>query len=248
MNDIKQVKQLIEQSKKIVLFTGAGISVPSGLKDFRSSNGLWTNNESFESIISLSYFKSKPKEFWKYYKEIFESKLLQNYLPNKGHQFFSDLEKKGKEVTVITQNIDGLHTKAGSTDVLEMHGTLQTATCPKCKSKYDLEYINNNNIPRCSKVNGKGNICNFILKPDVVLFGDSIHHFNEALDKAYEADLFIVVGSSLEVWPVNQIPEIITGTDIPTIIINKSETNMDKYFRICIHDDIVNTIEKVESM
>ncbi|MGF7535788.1 NAD-dependent protein deacylase [Bacillus mexicanus] len=244
--EIKKLKELIDKAKKIVFLTGAGASTESNIPDFRGSGGLWKNNQSFASLISKSYFNRNPKDFWKSYKEIFSIKLLQQYEPNSGHYFITQLQNSGKDITVITQNIDGLHTKAGTKDVFEVHGTLQTATCPKCKTVYDIDYIRENEIPRCNKVNAKESKCEFILKPDVVLYGDQIKSFNQALGAAYDSDLFIVMGSSLEVGPINTIPKYIGDTNIPTVLINKEKTDLDDYFDLCIYDKIGNVVKELK--
>lgn len=247
MREINQLAQLIKQSKRITFMTGAGISADSNIPTFRDTNGLWTNNEDLESLISKSYFNYKPKEFWKVYKDIFQIKLMNNYEPNQGHLFITDLQEDEKDITVITQNIDGLHQRSGTGKVFEIHGTLQTATCPKCNASYDLDFINDNDIPRCNKTNSKGTDCNFILKPDVVLFGDQIHHYNEALEAAYESDLFIVMGTSLEVGPVNQIPQYINRTNIPMVLINKEKTKLDYLFDLCIYAGISDVAKAISN-
>lgn len=246
MEDIAKLEELIKNAKKITFLTGAGMSTESNIPDFRSSDGLWKNNQSFESLISKSYFDHKPKDFWKSYKEIFAIKLLQNYEPNSGHYFISDLQEKNKEITVVTQNIDGLHSRSGTKDVIEVHGTLETATCPKCKTKYDIDFINEKEIPRCEKTNAKGTVCNFILKPDVVLYGDPVNLFNDALKVAYNSELFIVMGSSLEVGPINTIPQYIARTNIPMVLINKEKTKLDHLFDICIYKGIGETVTKIQ--
>ena len=246
MNQISALVNYIKNANKIVFLTGAGISTESNIPDFRSSNGLWTNNQSFENLISKSYFERNPKDFWRAYKEVFRVKLLGNYEPNRGHLFITELQDRGKDVVVITQNVDGLHEKAGTKNIIEVHGTLKTATCPKCKRKYDLDYINQHDVPRCQKTNRKGNVCNFILKPDVVLFGDRVQHFNEALNAAYDSDLFIVMGTSLEVGPINLIPQYIHRTNIPMVLINKEKTEFDHLFDLCIHAGIGDTVEQIK--
>lgn len=245
MEQVQKLKELISKANKIVFLTGAGASTESNIPDFRGTDGLWKNNQSFASLISKSYFDRNPKDFWKSYKEIFAIKLLQQYEPNSGHNFITQLQNKGKDITVITQNIDGLHTKAGTKKVFEVHGTLLTATCPKCKRTYGLDYIRDNEIPRCNKENAKGNKCDFILKPDVVLYGDQVKSFNQALSAAYDSDLFIVMGSSLEVGPINTIPKYIGDTDIPTVLINKEETGLDEYFDLKIYNTIGNVIKEI---
>lgn len=239
---------LLKGSKKICFFSGAGMSTESGLPDFRSTYGLWRNNERFEYLISKDYFDHQPIEFWKSYKEIFAVKMLNNYEPNKGHTFITNLQDSGKQITVITQNIDGLHTKSGTKNVFEVHGTLNTATCPKCYKQYDLAYIIENDIPRCNNCNRNGIPCHMILKPDVVLYGDPIHKFNEALEAAYESDLFIVMGSSLTVAPINTIPQYLARTTTPMILINKERTILDDLFDIVIYDRIGITIDQLTAL
>ncbi|WP_409291893.1 NAD-dependent protein deacylase [Peribacillus sp. SCS-37] len=238
MNDIEKLTELIRQAESITFLTGAGISTESNLPDFRSSKGLWTNNQSFESLISRSYYKNNPAGFWKNYKEIFAMKLLDSYEPNRGHEFITFLQDMGKNVVVITQNIDGLHEKSGTSRILEVHGTLKTASCLSCSAKYDLNYINEQAVPRCS-------ICGTILKPDVVLFGDPIHHWDQAAVAAETADLFLVMGSSLEVGPVNFLPAIAHTAGIPMAIINKERTQSDDLFDIKIHAGIGETVQQI---
>lgn len=246
LEHIQQLTQLIREAKKITFFTGAGISTESGIPDWRSSNGLYTQNKKHQDLVSVSYFQSNPKGFWKAYKEIYNIKLLNSYEPNSGHRFITKLQEQGKDVTVITQNNDGLHTAAGTKRVYEVHGTLTDASCPKCKTVYDLDHINNNDIPRCIRINSKEEACNFILRPDIVLFGDQIKHYNESLDNAYASDLFIVMGTSLEVGPINSIPQYIGRTDIPMVLINKDKTNFDDLFDFCIYSGIGETLKEVE--
>ena len=248
MEQIDGLVQLIKNAKSISFLTGAGASTESGVPDFRSSNGLWKNNQSYESLISRSFFEKNPNEFWKYYKEIFAIKLLRNYEPNSGHYFISELQDMNKEITVITQNIDGLYKRANVKNVIEVHGTLETATCLECKIKYDLSYINQNETPRCNRVISEGKICDLILKPDVVLYGDSVDQFNEALNVAYNSDLFIVMGSSLEVGPINTIPQYIARTNIPMVLINKEKTKYDHLFDVCIYSGIGETVKQVKKL
>lgn len=253
MDQIKLLAKWIKESKKVAYFSGAGISTASGIPDFRSSGGVWKEDVNREYYISRSFYNRKPKEFWKRYKEIFQVKLAGNYEPNEGHLFIAELEKLGKEVTVLTQNIDGLHQKAGSTNVIELHGTLKTATCPKCKTVYDLEYINENKIPRCSRETMKG-ICNFILKPDVVLFGDAVKGYKLAEEALEQADVFIVMGTSLQVYPVNMLPRHFVyvmndweeNKEPKMAIINRDETEKDEMFQVVIHADIVDTVRELK--
>jgi NAD-dependent deacetylase len=237
---ILTLKAWIDEASTITFFTGAGMSTESGIPDFRSTGGFYDGDENREYYISNYYYQKHPKDFWKRYKEIFELKLMGGYLPNSGHSFIKDLEDFGKKVFVLTQNVDGLHTKAGSFDVTELHGTIQSATCPKCKTSFDLEFINQHDIPRCPNDQ-------FILKPDVVLFGDEVKSFDSALNKAYAADLFIVMGTSLEVYPVNQIPLYISRSEgIKRVIINKESTKMDDKFHLVFHEKIGDVIKEIK--
>jgi NAD-dependent deacetylase len=240
MEAIQSLAEMIRESKNIVFLTGAGISTESGIPDFRSSGGIYANGN-VEQYISRYFYQKNPKDFWYHFKEIFQLKLLRDYEPNRGHQFIKELDDKGKHVTVLTQNIDGLHQKAGSKLVLELHGTLKTAHCPKCKREYDLGYILKNESPRCEDDD-------FLLDTDVVLFGDPIKHFDEAVNAIEACELLIVMGSSLNVTPVNAFPEYAKqnwGNKLA--IINKEKTIKDRFFDIVIHDGIGETVEKLRN-
>lgn len=188
------------------------------------------------------------------YKEIFQIKLLGEYRPNEGHLFLADLEKLGKNITILTQNVDGLHQEAGSTNVVELHGTLKTATCPKCKTVYGLDYIMQNVIPRCNRETVKGP-CNFILSPDVVLYGDSIKEYKKAEVALKDADLLIVMGTSLKVSPVNTFPEYYSvhtkkGWDEKSskmVLVNREPTEKDAIFPLVFHDDIISAVQYLKS-
>lgn len=159
------------------------------------------------------------------------------------------MEEKGKNVTILTQNVDGLHSLAGSSNVLEIHGSIRNAFCPKCKSEYDIEYINALDLPLCNFKTLDQNLCDTILHPGVVLFGDSIHHFKESTDSSLESDLFIVLGSSLLVGPVNELPLIAHSN--PTskkVIINRESTHLDHYFDLVILQEIGSTLRRVEKI
>lgn len=249
MNDsIRELAKELRNATHIVFLTGAGMSTASGIPDFRSTGGLWKEGESRERYISRSYFYYKPKDFWSKYKDIFHLKLMDDYSPNEGHLFLKELEDMGKTVTVLTQNVDHLHTKAGSSRVIELHGTIHSASCPKCKSQYSLDYINNEEIPRCEKPNKKKVKCGFILKPDVVLFGDLVNGFKEAEQAISESTVFVVLGSSLQVKPVSDLPEYARYKyDNKLAIINLDKSETDDLFDIVIHEDIVNTLQKVRA-
>lgn len=233
---ITTIKSIIRNADRIAVLTGAGVSTASGIPDFRSSEGLWTADRSREELMSSDFFYRNPEDFWHYYKSIFQLKLLQNYGPNQVHRFLSELETNSTKVDVITQNVDGLHTAAGNSNVIEYHGTLKTATCPECATVYSLEKVIDEPVPRCS--------CGNILKPDVVLFGDMIHFHEEAERLVSQADLTLVLGTSLSVMPFNMLPMAASGT---RVLINNFPTDKDYLFDYCIHDDLSEVIEKLKT-
>jgi NAD-dependent deacetylase len=238
----------IKNSKKITVLTGAGVSTASGIPDFRSSGGFWDSEIPREQYISRDYFNYKPKDFWLKYKDIFGIKLENNFLPNEVHDFLKWLEDEGKEVSVATQNVDGLHVAVGSSKVYEMHGTISSATCVKCGTKYGYNKILDELVPRCDKVNKKGKLCNFILKPDVVLFGDLIHHYNDVLDELNESDLFIVMGTSLAVYPVNNLVNYVNMmSNCTSIFLNGESTEKDSLFDYVKLGDLVSLIREIKN-
>lgn len=161
MDIYKQIANEIKAAENIVVLTGAGISVASGIPDFRTSQGaFWLKDQDRTKLMSARYRDSNPKKFWPAFKEIFEIKINNEFQPNYGHLFLKELEDMGKNVTIATQNVDGLHTKAGSSTVYEIHGSISTATCSKCQTQYNLDYVIQNEIPKCSHLIQKENICN----------------------------------------------------------------------------------------
>lgn len=242
--EIRELTKELKNATNIVFLTGAGMSTASGIPDFRSTSGFWDGGR--ERYISRSYFEYRPKDFWLKFKDIFGLKLMNTYAPNEGHLFLKELEDLGKNVTVLTQNVDNLHTKAGNTRVIELHGTIHSAKCPKCKAEYGLDYINKEGIPRCDKPNKKRVTCGFILKPDVVLFGDVVRGIKEAEESIEGSTLFVVLGSSLQVSPVSGLPEFARDTDKNKLaIINFEKTASDELFDIVIHANILSTLMKV---
>lgn len=241
MNAFEQLAKAFDKASHITVLTGAGISTASGIPDFRSRGGLYDGRLSVEAILSETYFHQKPKMFWTYFKEIFGFHALGQYEPNGGHLFLRELELEGKEVTIVTQNVDGLHRKAGSSRVLEAHGTIHTAYCPKCGAAYGLEHLLSEEVPRCGKDG-------FILKPDVVLFEGRVKHIEEAVAASEDAELFLVLGSSLKVYPVKELPRYARRSEGATLaIVNLEPTDMDGLFDIVIHGDIVNTFNQLRA-
>lgn len=193
-------KKLIKDSQKIAVLTGAGVSTDSGIPDFKTTDTVWRHSIPRHEAISSNFFKSNPAEFWRIYRELFESKI--DAKPNDFHKFLAKLEID-HDVTVITQNVDGLHQDAGSSNVIEIHGSIKTLSCsrPSCQNQVLSTNYAEDQLPRCSK-------CRKLLKPDVVLFDEQVKHLDEAAEKVYEADLIIVAGTALEVYPFNQLPQV----------------------------------------
>lgn len=229
----QQLKDWIEESKQIVFFGGAGVSTESGIPDFRSENGIFmTINEygfSPETILSHSFFMAKPEIFFEYYKK---SLLFPDAKPNNAHKALAKLEKEGKLRSVITQNIDDLHQKAGSQRVLELHGTLYKNYCMKCGKTFDLSYVmQNNGITKCDA-------CGGIVRPDVVLYEEGLDNttVTEAVKDISNADMLIVGGTSLNVYPAAGLIRYYKGNKL--VLINKSATQYDKSADLVISDAI----------
>lgn len=241
MDKYLKLKQIIDESKSIVLFSGAGISTESGIKDFRSENGLYNEklsiNVSPEEIISHSFFINHTKEFYDYYKE---KMMPLNAKPNLAHYYFANLEKKNKRVIVITQNIDGLHQKANSTNVIELHGSIYRNYCTNCNKSFDAEYVKNSiGIPRCDK-------CNGIIKPDVVLYEEGLNEYDIQLAIAamMTSETLIIVGTSLNVYPASGLIRYFKGKNI--ILINKQKTPYDNICDLVFNENIVDVIKKIQ--
>ncbi|WP_423410602.1 NAD-dependent protein deacylase [Heyndrickxia sp. MSNUG] len=242
---------IINNAKKIVVLTGAGISTESGIKDFRSRTGLYKMAP--EYILSLDYFYDRPQDFYKF---AMENLHHPNALPNKGHEILTKWENDGKIRHIITQNIDGLHQKAGSKKVIEFHGTMKTASCLNCGKKYSIEEMvskmeENKHFHVCSKCDTSNERSRFI-KPDVVLFGDAGEWFTEEgfeyiLNLIQEADCLLVLGTSLKVTPFSIFPQY-KSPNVPMIIINKGDTPYDFALdTYVIQDSIGETLSKIDA-
>lgn len=236
-----ELAQILREKNKITVLTGAGISTASGIPDFRSQGGLYDTHLNVEAILSETYFRANPESFWKYYKNIFLLSSLPNFQPNLGHLFLKHLEDIGKEVVIITQNVDDLHRKAGSSTVFEVHGTLSKAHCPLCQRSYNLEHLLQSEIPRCEEDEA-------ILKPDVVLFEGIVKHMEQAYAHVSESEVFMALGTSLQVYPVKELPNAIRGANhIYKVLINKEPTVMDEVFDFVFHEDITAVFEQVKA-
>lgn len=239
MNNIDKLQNIIDNSKKIVFFGGAGVSVASGLKDFRSKDGLYNMNYPYppEEILSHHFFVNNTKEFYKFYKKMLNTKGIE---PNICHKYLAKLEEKGKLLAVVTQNIDNLHTMAGSKKVLELHGNINRNYCIKCNKFYDGEYVFNSNdlVPKCS--------CGGIIKPDVVLYEEELDYntLSESIRCISEADTLIVAGTSLNVYPAAGLITYFRGNNL--IIINKDITSYDRNANLVINDDLKNVFNNLK--
>jgi NAD-dependent deacetylase len=238
---IEQCASLIQSSKNILILTGAGMSTESGIPDFRSNTGLYAQEfEGLrpETILSISFFNRNPKIFWNYIK------THMNYpdaKPNMGHTIIAKWEKT-KSISIVTQNIDQLHTLAGSKNVIEVHGSITTCTCQGCGKKYNLADV-------ISKEDGYICGCGSRIRPDIVLYEESVDKMSMVYPMIEKADLLIVLGTSLTVYPVAVIPELYDRRNKHMIIINKTSTPYDnKTNCIEIHAGIGKTLEEIDSV
>ena len=238
LEKLNKVVSLINQSNYIVLLTGAGISTPSGIPDFRSQDsGLWIKNNPIE-VASLSGFRSDPSIFYDWFHPLMET--IMNASPNPAHLAIANLEKKGVIKAVITQNIDLFHQKAGSINVLELHGSIKKFSCIKCGYEIDYEsklikdYLKTKLIPKCPR-------CKTALKPSIILYEEMLPSlvWEKANIHSQKADLFIVVGTSLEVYPANLLPEEAIRNNAKLIINTFSTTQMDFVADVVLNLDVV---------
>lgn len=231
------ISSIIKESNYIVFFGGAGVSTASGIPDFRSVDGIYNERYEYppEKILSHSFYVSNPEYFYKFYKDKFN---LLDKKPNIIHEKLVELEKTDKLKCIITQNIDGLHQKAGSKNVLELHGSIYRNYCERCHKFYDaLKVFESDGIPKCS--------CGGIIKPDVVLYEEALSDtFLEAIDKIRESDTLIVAGTSLVVYPASSLIEYFHGKNL--ILINKEKTPYDNLANIVIHDDLKDIFEGIK--
>lgn len=240
MNQYELLKEMIEKSHKIVFFTGAGISVPSGIPDFRSADGLYNQkddtNISPEEIISHSFYVHHKEFFYSFYKA---KMVYPNAKPNDAHLYIASLDKT-KNVTVVTQNIDGLHQEAGSKNVVELHGSVKRNYCEKCHKFFDDKYVcSMDGVPHCDKCGGD-------IKPDVVLYEESLNEddISRAINAIMAADTLVVIGTSLVVYPAAGFIRYFKGRNL--IVINKSKTSYDSMCDLVINEDVVSVIHKIQ--
>lgn len=238
LKQIEKLKLIINDSKNIVLLTGAGISVPSGIPDFRSAKGVYTKKMgelSPEDIVSASFFKKHTSSFYSYYKD---NLIYKDAKPNLAHYYFARLEIEGKLKAVITQNIDNLHQEAGSINVLELHGSVYRNYCTSCGQFHDIDHVLREKVPLCKS-------CGAIVKPDVVLFEEPLNNIvlEKAVKAIQKADTLIVVGSSLVVYPAAGLVRYFTGEHL--VLINKDKTKLDSAVDLVINEDIIKVIKEL---
>jgi NAD-dependent deacetylase len=219
-----ELATLIRENQPCVTLTGAGVSTESGIPDFRSPTGIWAQFDPLE-YGSLGAFRADPAKVWRFYAPRFS--MLTDAEPNAAHAALAKLERMGLLRAIITQNIDLLHERAGSLNVVEVHGSIRRSSCPGCGARYPLAEVlelleQGEGAPRCSA-------CGAILKPDVVFFDEALPE--ESIDRAYElaaeARLLLVVGSSLEVWPVAELPGVTLRNGGKVAIVNDGPTSVD---------------------
>jgi NAD-dependent deacetylase len=237
---VERLATLVRESKSTVALTGAGISVPSGIPDFRSpGTGLWENVNPME-IAHIDVFRRDPRKFWSYYKPRFG--MLADKQPNGAHHALAELERRDLLTGVITQNIDRLHRRAGSKRVVEVHGTVETSSCLACARSYRIDQVaelfDDEGVPRCAE-------CSEAVKPDVVLFGELLPEeaMNEAVELAARADLLLCIGSSLEVHPVAGLPGLARSAGAKLAIITKGATPYDDQAEVRLDSDVVTELE-----
>ena len=233
-----KLKEIINNSKNIVFFGGAGVSTESNIPDFRSEGGLYNNKEkraySPEEMLSHSFFLSHEEEFFKFVRE---KMIYPNAKPNKAHIALAKLEEIGKLKAIITQNIDNLHQEAGSKNVLELHGSLYKNYCTKCGKKYSLKYVleSESTVPHCRE-------CSGTVRPDVVLYEEGLDMdvIQKAIMYISKADTLIIGGTSLVVYPAAGLVKYFNGSNL--ILINKTPTSYDKKADLVIRDSIAEAL------
>lgn len=226
----QQLKEWIQESTNIVFFGGAGVSTESGIPDFRSVDGLYSQHYDYppEQIISHSFYIKNTEEFYRFYKD---RMLFPDAQPGPAHRALAKLEAEGRLKAVITQNIDGLHQAAGSREVLELHGSVHRNYCTRCGEFYDLDYVmKSQGVPKCS--------CGGTIKPDVVLYQEGLDQsvLQRSVDYIRQADMLIIGGTSLVVYPAAGLIDYYKGRKL--VLINKSTTARDSAADLVIHDSI----------
>ena len=238
MSKVDTLIEWIKMSKKIVFFGGAGVSTESGLKDFRSKDGLYYEQYDYppEEILSHHFFVQNIEEFYKFYIDKLNTKGCK---PNVTHTVLAEMEKKGILSSVITQNIDGFHQEAGSNHVLELHGSIKRNYCQKCHAFYDDTFVfQSDGVPTCS--------CGGIIKPDVVLYEEGLDSdvIEDAIREISTCDLLIIGGTSLNVYPAASFIRYYKGDKM--VLINRDQTPYDDMCNLVIHDSLGKVFQKIK--
>lgn len=240
---IAEFQKIYDESNNIVFFGGAGVSTESGIPDFRSQDGLYNQEWKYppETIISRTFFNHDPKEFYRFYRA---KLIIKNAEPNAAHIALAKMEEAGKLSAIVTQNIDGLHQKAGSKNVFEVHGSTLRNFCMNCRAPYGIDFIEESKsapdtLPHCKK-------CGGLVKPDVVLYEEGLNDaiVEGAIRSIQNADTLIIGGTSLIVYPAASLVQYFTGKYL--VLINKSETSSDKDANLVIHDSIGKVFSSIK--
>ena len=232
---VQTLQQILDDSRRIVFFGGAGVSTESGIPDFRSTDGLYRQQYAYppEEILSHDFFCTHTEEFFRFYRN---KMLFPNARPNAAHKKLAELEAAGRVTAVITQNIDGLHQAAGSRRVLELHGSVHRNRCTRCGKAFPLSAIlESEGIPRCS--------CGGVIKPEVVLYGESLDSdvLEASVQSISEADCLLIAGTSLSVYPAAGLIECFRGRHL--VIINRSPTRRDAEAELCLSSPVGETLD-----
>jgi NAD-dependent deacetylase len=242
-SSVSRLAGLLRSADRVLALTGAGVSVPSGIPDFRSpGTGLWADVDPME-VAHIEVFRRDPERFWHFYGHRFAT--LRDKRPNGAHRALAELERRGALEAVVTQNIDGLHRAAGTRELIEVHGTIATSSCLACGRRYGLDDVRErlaaaaDGVPRCD--------CGAALKPDVVLFGELLPEaaLARASALAADADVLLCVGSSLEVFPVAQLPRITLAAGGAVALVTKGPTPYDREAAVKLDGDVVSELEAV---
>lgn len=239
MNELEALQKLVDQSNYIVFFGGAGVSTESNIPDFRSVDGLYHQEYDYppETILSHTFYLQKPEEFYRFYRN---KMLYLDAKPNAAHKKLAELEKAGKLKAVITQNIDGLHQAAGSKHVFELHGSVHRNYCQSCHKSFDANYIlNTKGIPLCDSCKGR-------IKPDVVLYEEGLSQetITGAIEHIKKADLLIIGGTSLAVYPAAGLIDYYRGFEL--VVINKDATPRDQQANLLIQGSIGEVLNQIQ--
>lgn len=240
---MEEFQTLLDNAKHVVFFGGAGVSTESGVPDFRSKDGLYNQKDvQFEKyepeyLLSKNCLYNNPTVFYEFYRQKMDCR---NVEPNVTHLFLAELEASGKKVSVVTQNIDGLHQKAGSKRVYEVHGTTMSNYCTYCNKEYPADYLfhNTEKVPKCSYCN-RG-----MVRPAVTLYGETLPRAYSRAEYVFdEADLVIVAGTSLSVYPA---AGLVRYCECPVVVVNREETNADKQARLVFHNNLGDVFRKLK--